>query len=360
MYGGLITNGSYVQGEGIESVSANGGNINAQAGSQLNILGGVISGGKAVNGGNIYIETSSLSVVNINGGTISGGNATNGGNIVSKANNVTIGEYALIKDGVAAVYGGNIQLNGGTLTTSGHIMNGKAATAGGNIDVKANTLIINGGVIANGTITNATGGACWGGNIRCWNGHVTMNDGLVYGGTRIAPDGNTGNIDANNIGVKGEKSATPSFTMTGGTVVGDIGFSQFKAEAYEVEGVKKDYPGTAVKISGNAKIVTSLEIEGKTVTAERGITIGNGNQMDVSELTAEAKIAVTGTQDKVLTKSFDGIAALKGCFTLTNADADKVEIALNETDKTLYVVQTQVEAAEENGLVKFLRNLVSF
>ena len=352
MYGGLIANGNHVEG----TDAFQGGNAYFRAGSQVNILGGTISGGKAVNGGNVYIDISSLTVVNINGGTITGGQATNGGNIQTKAEKVTIGEYALIKDGVAEVYGGNIQIKGGALTTSGHIMNGKAATAGGNIDVQNFTLTINGGVIANGSVTNATSGAQWGGNVRAWNGHVVMNDGLVYGGTRISPNNNTANVDANNIGVKGEKSATPSFTMNGGTVVGDIGFSAFKAAAYEVDGVKKDFPGTAVKISGNAKIVTSLEVEGKTVTAVRGISVSTGNEMDVSGMTAEAKIAVTSAKDRKVTKAFDGIAALKDCFILTDAAANGTTIALNETDKVLYIAAVQPEVTEP-ALVKMIRGI---
>ena len=341
MYDGTIENGAYLKDTELRTY---GGNIYTGKGSTVNISGGTISGGKATSGGGSIFINDTSAKVNITGGTITGGHATYGGNIHCEGV-LTIGEYAIIKDGVANGIndkgaadgsGGNIHMASGSLTTSGHILNGKAKFIGGNIDARDRLLTINGGVIANGTITEAEGGSHWGGNIRSWNGDIVMTDGLIYGGTRIAPNGNTSNTDANNIGVKGDKANTPSFTMSGGTVVGDIGTSSKGTYTVEVtdttdsdgDGDTTDkvnetrvFVGTAIKISGSAKIVTSLEVNGETVTntAGFGLRILSGNAIDVSELNADAKIAVSAEAEIELTQAFEGIAALKDCFEIVNS-----------------------------------------
>ena len=104
IYGGTVENGTSL---------ANGGNI-AMNCDDLHMEGGVISGGSAVLGGNIFVPDADSTQLVLNGGTITGGKAeTHGGNIYLRNlgtdatytfNNVTI------SDGYAKCDGGNMYI----------------------------------------------------------------------------------------------------------------------------------------------------------------------------------------------------------------------------------------------------------
>ena len=135
-----------------------GGAIYVGNTTSFTMLSGIISGGSAYQGGNIYV-TGSSAEVNIKGGTVEGGVATTtdnstsgrGGNIYVSNGEVNIAGTAVITGGQARYTsgsqgrGGNLFINGGTTTISGsaQIMNGVADKYSGNIMVNgANTELI--------------------------------------------------------------------------------------------------------------------------------------------------------------------------------------------------------------------------
>jgi len=334
----LIDNGEAVEG---------GGNIYvANSAVTVNITGGTIRGGEAKVGGNIMLQTNTKGgSVNISGGVIEGGNATNasegGGNIYAVKGSALTITGGTIKDGVATNNGGNIysanDLNLSNVTVSGgeakyggnvytptgytltlgenaQILGGKAALGGGNISLGANAaFVMNGGVVANGTLTNATTGAHWGGNIRANNGKITINGGLIYGGS-----GAVSNKEANNIGCMGDNDTyAPTLTINGGTIVGDIHTAGVKtavnAETGETE---VTFSGTKVVLTGAPKIVSALIVDGKTVEATTtGLHLANGVKADISGLTDEAEIVIASpTTNRDITVALEGAETLENVF----------------------------------------------
>jgi len=345
--GGEILNGKTT------GTTGNGGNIRVTQG-QLTISGGTISGGEAVTGGNIYYYTDTAStetvaygtyMLQVTGGTITDGKATgNGGNIYAQTKNgdrtlnidnavisggeadgaggnvyvenanANIGANAQLLGGISnsADYkgGGNIAFSGAkTLTTAGIIKNGKTTNAGGggNISVMSGAALqVTGGVIANGR-TESDSGTAWGGNIRAYNNNVTISGGLIYGGYSYKSA-------SDNIGVLGgDTTVAPQLTITGGTIVGDIEISN--AKTYTAKEVEYQFPGTAVTISGAPQILKSYQLQdGTTVTALTN-TIALSEKVDISGLTADARICVRGNAGDVFTAPYTGDADLSQVFT---------------------------------------------
>jgi len=233
----------------------------------FNMYGGEIKGGTALSGGNVQVGTYSTTnfdcaVFNMYGGTVSGGTA------VDK-----------LKDD-------------GTVGTSG---------AGGNFSVHYGaTLNVYGGTIANGHVASDLAGGNWGGNIRAYTGNVNISGGLIYGGT-----GGKQLLGAN-VSVystaDGRTAGRGFLTISGGTIVGDVATS-----------LKNSGDLT---ISGNPRIVTSMEIDGVTYNAvSGGLCVNSGANLDVSNLTAEADIAVSGvTAGQFFTAESDNAAEVAACF----------------------------------------------
>ena len=230
MYGGTVSGGTFVEG----TTSANGGNIYAGPGAQLNIYGGTVTGGKALtNGGNIYANSSSICKINISGGIIEKGEAINGGNIYSSAP-VNLSGTALIRDGVATDgSGGNIYFASGRTHTisGGKIAGGTATKNGGNIYMDAKKVTISGGIIEDGT--SAAGG----------NLYVSA-DLVVTGGT-IQNGTATGTGGGGNINGSGDKT----ITITGGII------QNGKVENESGAGGNLRVNCAAVNIGGDAQIL---------------------------------------------------------------------------------------------------------
>ncbi len=229
----------------------NGGNIWYNPGStasncNLTISGGIISDGKAVKGGNVYIEndTVTMSGGTISGGTatgdggsvyvaasaaftmsdgtISGGNAANGGNVALGGANASFTmNGGTISGGKTTAKGGNIYIAQGIFTlNNGTISDGKASGTGGNIRVDDGcTLNINGGTISNGEADTHGGNVAIG-----YSGTVKMTAGTITGGKGKSASGHGGNIAAfGTLTISGgliEKGYTEG---NGGNISGPIG-----------------------------------------------------------------------------------------------------------------------------------------
>ena len=347
MYGGKISGGKgyayHYNSDTIPSDNENwtnaGGNIYLRhASTNFNMYGGEITGGTAGIGGNIYAFYSGA--VNIVAGTVSDGTATGaGGNLNAYgtlANTaVTIGEGATISGGKAygtttADGGGNILYNNPAkdLVISGKILGGEADGFGGNIGlVGASKVVLDGAVVANGKTTSTERGDAWGGNIRAYNGKVEIKNGsLVYGGEGANANG----INASNVGVLGEGSATPELIISDSIIVGGVNYSAGS----------NDFVGTKVVLSGTAKIVPSYEVPGVgTVTAQdgRGMNTREHNTdasqtFDISGLTEGAEIWMTEGKDTTFAKNVTNAQQLVKYFKHTDAT-----LAVLATADSLYV-----------------------
>ena len=231
----------------------------------FNMYGGEIKGGTGVSGGAVQVGVSSAldcAVFNLMGGKVSGGTVVD----TYKAD--------------------------GTVNLSG---------AGGNFSVHhGGVLNVSGGVIANGHVTSAAAGGNWGGNVRAYNGSVNISGGLIYGGTGGKQ------LQGANVSVysddTGRAAGRGVLTISGGTIVGDVSTSLKNS---------KD-----LTISGNPKIVTSMEIDGKEYNAlVGGLQVNNNAGLDISKLSEDADIVVSNiTAGQFFTAADANAAKVAGCF----------------------------------------------
>ncbi len=236
IYGGIISGGKTTH----SSKGKTGGNIYMNNGA-FTMTGGVITGGKAGgNGGNINVN--SAATVNITGGMILDGTVTSGqgGNLYLASNGATISN-ALIRGGSATTYGGSISINVKKAFTLNNVtVVGGSGANGGNISVEQATQCdIKNAVIYNGTATAEGGNVFFRANAASnllQNTHVfngkahsavaeEQNDRSdnVYVGKKTTLDGVhvSGNSGLNEMGA-GVTVAAAEVTLKNGTVIGSV------------------------------------------------------------------------------------------------------------------------------------------
>lgn len=144
-WGTLILNGGTITGgkaTGTYEAGANlgcGGNIAVCERGYVQINGGTVENGEAKGvGGNIFMGNYPTAKLDITGGTITGGKAVNGGNLYISAGVTSKPDDADYGQGYATITGGTIS-------------NGEATKTGANLQIEANV------TCANATITGGTG-----------------------------------------------------------------------------------------------------------------------------------------------------------------------------------------------------------
>ena len=196
MYGGIVEGGSAVT----------GGNIYISAKADFNMFGGIVRNGYATQfGGNVYAANGN---VNIYGGSIYGGKTENssssygrGGNVAIYGSSTTSPEFNMYGGllgsetvtgeaaGYATAGGANLYVYYGTANILGDnavISGGEGVSYGGNIMVSTSAHVI----LTRGTIKNGT--SKLGGNVYLagTSSNFTQNGGLVCGGTATTSGGN--------------------------------------------------------------------------------------------------------------------------------------------------------------------------
>ena len=166
MYGGTITDGFVAT-----KVNSSGGNVRITTGVTFNMYGGTITNGHAWNGGGVYVAGSG--VFNMTGGTICNNAAYNtdpaspnttygngvGGNIFSEGT-LKISGDAVVKQGVAALYGNNIYIKSatnefdGVTGVDGDIYSTANVTLKGTVNIPMGNS--NGLMVANGKLIDVT------------------------------------------------------------------------------------------------------------------------------------------------------------------------------------------------------------
>lgn len=264
-----------------------GGNIYLTgAENTFSISGGTISGGKAENGngGNIYLNTGSLTVSGdaiIEGGYAVRDNSRNngGGNIFMQNDTAMTISGGTIRDGVCAnSYGGNIFSRGNITMTAG-VISGGSAVNGGNIFISgydsAKTLTISSGTIENGTIA----------------------DGIKKDGSTIVAgsiDG-TGTYNGENIYSNSAVVAVSGGRITdndGGNAI--LAFTKLASSPATVQLSLATNDETAADLDGKIYLVT-----GAVINTDRGTTVSNesGDQIwrDMEYADAAGMGAMGGT-----------------------------------------------------------------
>ena len=318
---------------GGESVKDQGGNIFSSG--NMNLLGGLVTGGTAVNGGNIAVNSAGeglldgvvvengkvsgvggnirISTTNTSGQTtitgktlITGGQAKQGGNIALQTNNyngnnpvatlnVTGGT---IEKGFATAEGGNIYVSNADANctsvitvTGGTVAEGQAKSSGGNIYVTANAkLLLNGGTVQNGLagkggkVEGATDNG-WGGNVYAY-GYVEINGATVSGGIS---GGNGGSIYLNSSA----ELLMTSGLITGGKTTADQGGNIFCGGKMQLLGGTVTKGRTeANKNAGNIGINSSKEVVLKNVTVSDGYSPRTGGNIGISSTAKTANITI--------------------------------------------------------------------
>ena len=291
--------------------------VNA-TGSEFNVFGGIVEGGKAANGGNIYLNNKSF--FNIFGGVVRNGYATSiGGNVYAANGTVNMygGEiYGGYATNSSSSYGrgGNVALNGsssakptfnmyggiiGSETVTGEAV-GYASSGGANLYVANGTANIMGekAVIAGGY------GKSYGGNIMVSsNAYVNLNKGTVKNG-KSARGGNVylagttsnftqtgGLIDNGTATTAGGNSYVNNgcFTMSGGTTKG--GTAPDGSNMHLKTG-KSDGKNFAIVAYDSSVAKAAPVITGGEVLTEYNVTFGEFTSTASHDISASTVLTV--------------------------------------------------------------------
>lgn len=281
--GGSITGGKATEGGGIY-VGAN---------ASLELEGGSICGNEATRGGGIYAADSAQ--LSLTGGAISDNTAKSGGGVYLKCGASITG--GTIKDNTASYSGGGIysEAAGGNVLSisSGSIDGNSSLGHGGGIFIKNSQLDMTGGTIShNQTVdTYASGGGVYVGE---------------YASFHMAPGaeitGNTSANDGGGICVSGGSQAC-DFTMTGGQITGNSalnggGISTTGAGLFEINGGSitgntsaNDGGGVYVNFAYTkevSKLISGCTIEDNTAVNYGGGVFIQGNSFIDVELRGDS------------------------------------------------------------------------
>jgi len=315
MYGGKLIGNDLTKPAGsINENQITGGTLWAEG--TINLYNGYIGGGKANQGGNIYLHnttaTPTLNIGNVKGDekytgqmiieggqTVATGTAY-GGNICVGQGNLNIYDGAVITGGISTTFGGGNIIGTGAKSTiniyGGEIKGGQAANGGNICLYEGSKLYVTGGEILNGTAKGS------GGNIFfSKNATVELSDTLISGGTATTSGGNIAAVQTDSkVAVNGtlkigKGAIVEAGTASNGANVIASSTSPNATVEVTVEGlVAGDFNvatnDIVLNVAGNARIESA-----GTATNGYDLMLASGTLMNLGELTDEAKIVVTAT-----------------------------------------------------------------
>ena len=214
LYGGEIRDGE---------AATYGGNVGSD--KYAYIYGGVLNGGTAQAGGNLYAKQS----ITIENATIKEGTADYGGNINATQDVKLTIINSTISKGVAKIsQGGNIRVLAGseTVIENSTICDGEAGTLGGNIYMNGGTLTMEGSAITGGTVAEGFGANVYVNRQKMGNKEenatLNLNSGSIDGEIYLAKgDAHTLNLaDDIQIGLAGSDASKPyGISWTGNVII---------------------------------------------------------------------------------------------------------------------------------------------
>ena len=314
------------------NITAGGIALNISYGNVINVMDsaetdGVVTGTAAVFQGGAINVGGAKAVCNIYGGTFKKAAGAAGAVVCVRNNGGTVNMHGGTIDASEASNSGcatTVHVMGGATAPATFNMKGGVVKCGtmtaGSVNYRANIMLgygnvnatatfnMEGGTVVGGSYTGAAGGG--GATFAVVMGNtLKISGGTVYGGTSNAAGANIFSI----------YNGAGNVEISGGTIVGDV----FTRNA------------VSVKLSGDPQIVTSLKLEnGETVTAARGMDVSEAT-LDISELSADAEIWVTGTKGRVFTAAHTNAANVVDSFVST---VDGLTVAAN-TDNQLYIAE---------------------
>ena len=309
--------GSIVTGTAASSYGA-AINLNNNGGGTINIYGGTYEKTADSAGAVVNVRTNG-GTINMYAGTINASEASNS----AWATTIALIGTKNTKNAVFNLYGGDIKC--GTMTAlSGNYLGNICVGWRGTTDDLGAEFNMYGGTVSGGRHTQDDGAGV-AGNIAVSCGNtLNVYGGTIYGGKTYHKTTGAA-TKCGNIGVR---TSAAIVNISGGTIVGDISIAAT----------------ATTKLAGDAKIVTSLEINDETETAQNGgIHVTGNSNIDISELEATANIAVTGAKGAVFTSSSEGSTAnaanVVECFHSTDATLD----VFKNNDNRLYFNDKQAE-----------------
>lgn len=404
--GGRILDGTSTTGSGGNVRVYSSSTYTGGTGSNLNMYSGIISGGRAKYGGNIFIYGANGTknrTFNMYDGLVTFGfagyqasSAGSGGNIYARKNAVINQTGGVISCGMSYSGGGNIyvreksQTNIGGVVEKGNGDYGSSGTiSGGNIYVyETGTKLTITGVVRNPRLA-----VSYGGNIFITNAEVVVDGGTVSGGKATNRGGNVylTNTTGPKLTVKNNGKIIDGTAVDGGNVATNSGYTTINVESGGsvtggiVSGLGADislHAGATVNISdgtvgevygytGKFNLSGTAGIEKLTFTSGT-MKIDNGwtGTMDVNwggnyvtdgVLT---KASCGSTTDGTFTAggSFNGKLVYNGSGRAMGEDGKVYLVAAgvaNATGESLYqTVAEAVEAAGETDIVKLYTDVV--
>ena len=323
--GGTIEGGS----------AAGGGNVRLEGGT-FNMNGNaVIADGVGTSfGGNVYVENATF---NMWGGIVSGGEAPNGGNIYLNGENAVCyigpapegvtGGNPVVTGGTATTgAGGNIYVNKGSLTIAGGtVEQGMAATTGGNIHTVVNATL-SGGTVSGGTAGTNGGNICVGGTAALTLSGATVSGGVANGAENVRQYYYHG---GGNIYIE----TNASMTMSAGTVE---------------NGISTNNSG------GNILNRGTTTISGGSITGGQANYIGGNIMNGAGKLTLSGVTVSGGTGDKGAkhaTADGDNVASFGGTLTVSGgnilADSDAQGNAILATYNAKVILDGNAQITNE-------------
>ena len=276
---------------------ANGGVLFASGGGQIRLLSGTVklleSNATARYGGTVYV-TGPESAFIMEGGVLEGGKALRGGNIYGDAS--VILKNATVKNGYATQRGGNLFILSGDCTvTDTQITGGVAGTDdamgyGGNITTYGGTLTLTGTTVSGGTAKAGHGGNLW----LYQDTQATLGNGTVIAGGSAKNGGNIytmrGGEDPNFL--------TPTLHITGNAAITGGTAEQGSGNLFVGGGTVLNLAGgvidgDAVLRSGAVTTVSGAPVVNAGTTY--GLFITAGTKLTLGQLTEGTEIHVNAS-----------------------------------------------------------------
>lgn len=276
-------------------------------GMTVNMYGGLVKDGKSTGGegvpGNIQLTNGNGKAPTANSGTVEGDwqDPATGKWYVHKEGFNTFNMYAGLVTGGEATYGGNI--SGAGSSCWGY---GEGPIEGCSHRVQINIL---GGIVENGT-------ASYGGNIYAHGTEVTVNGGIVTGGTG---DNYGANIYLSETNAS--KTAPAALNLTGDYVDGYI----------------------SVAADTETKLVGTVNLP--------GIELRNGAVLDITEMAADSTVGVVASG--VFTTERDDIDEFIGCFEVANPAFEEIVKSGNALSCVVNVIAKKNAASQEAANMSF-------
>lgn len=319
----------YTLSRNMQKMESTGHVLQVNAGSKLTIIDdcdddtGVITGGRANNGGGIYVDGELV----LDECLITGNTAGNGGGIYVRSGSVTINNGAVIEGNSASSYGGGIYNTGGSVTINkGVVIEENEAFYGGGI-YNEKSLVVDGCVIENNKASFVGGGICNRPNatLEVKNSTITLNTAEDWGGgisnsgtatlksTEITHNLNT----RNGAGIDNMKDLTVEDCEIAGNSCSESGGGIMSSGSSTLTFIGNNRIGENYAKTGGGIYATTEKLELDNVTIEKNTASSFGGGIYYSGKLVLKNVSITGNSGGDEAKNAGGIYMARGNLELS-------------------------------------------